>query len=203
MTGKMVSALSGGCLMLTSVVMLCFYIGHYIDTHSKMLGILKAMGYSAKRIAGNFAGFGLSVFTGTIIGYVGAHLIMPQFYRTQNADGLLPELYIHFHPSLLFSLVILPTLAFALLSVLYGYFRLKTPVLELLKGKAAAPVKTEKTIKTKKPVKTIITAKNAKAAKNEKTKPAPTFLQELKNPPCANANPWYFSSASRLFATPP
>ena len=34
-TAKMVSALSGGCLLLTSVVLLCFYIGHYVDTHKK------------------------------------------------------------------------------------------------------------------------------------------------------------------------
>lgn len=36
-TSKVVSSVSGGCLLLTSVVLLCFYIGHYIDTHQKSL----------------------------------------------------------------------------------------------------------------------------------------------------------------------
>lgn len=34
-TAKIVSAVSGGCLLLTAAVLLCFYIGHYIDTHQK------------------------------------------------------------------------------------------------------------------------------------------------------------------------
>ncbi|MDE6149453.1 MAG: ABC transporter permease, partial [Ruminococcus sp.] len=45
-TVKVVCSVSGGCLLITSVVMLLFYIKHYIDTHKKELGILKAMGYS-------------------------------------------------------------------------------------------------------------------------------------------------------------
>lgn len=140
MTGKMVSALSGGCLLLTSAIMLCFYIGHYVDTHTKILGILKALGYPNLKIARRFAGFGLSVFVGAGAGYIGAHIIMPLFYRTQNAEGGLPEISIGFHPTLFLCLVILPTIAFCLLSVLYGYFRLKTPVLDLLKGKAAKKI---------------------------------------------------------------
>lgn len=61
----MVSVLSGGSLFLTTVVLLCFYIGHYVDTHKKQLGILKALGYSRIAIAKGFAVFGLSVFVGT------------------------------------------------------------------------------------------------------------------------------------------
>lgn len=148
MTGKMVSILSGGCLLLTSAIMLCFYIGHYVDTHKKMLGILKAMGYPNLKIAGGFAGFGLSIFIGTGTGYALAHVIMPQFYRTQNADKILPEINIHFHPALPLCLILLPTLAFCLLSVLYGYFRLKTPVLELLKDKVSTKIKIPKNKKT-------------------------------------------------------
>lgn len=45
-TAKVVCLVSGGCLLLTSVIMLFFYIKHYIDTHKKELGILKALGYS-------------------------------------------------------------------------------------------------------------------------------------------------------------
>ncbi len=137
----MVSILSGGCLLLTSAIMLCFYIGHYVDTHRKMLGILKAMGYPNLKIARGFSVFGLNIFVGTGTGYILAHIIMPRFYRTQNADKILPQIRVRFHPALLFFLVLLPTLAFCLLSVLYGYFRLKTPVLSLLKGKVPDKIK--------------------------------------------------------------
>ena len=41
-TAKVVCFVSGGCLLITSVIMLMFYIKHYIDTHKKELGILKA-----------------------------------------------------------------------------------------------------------------------------------------------------------------
>ena len=43
MTSKVVCAVSGGCLAITTVVMLFFYIKHYIDSHSKEIGILKAL----------------------------------------------------------------------------------------------------------------------------------------------------------------
>ncbi|MDE7230364.1 MAG: ABC transporter permease, partial [Oscillospiraceae bacterium] len=46
MTGTVVSAVSGGCLLITSAIMLVFYVKHYIDAHRKELGILKALGYS-------------------------------------------------------------------------------------------------------------------------------------------------------------
>lgn len=44
-TAKVVCLVSGGCLLITSVVMLIFYSKHYIDSHKKELGILKALGY--------------------------------------------------------------------------------------------------------------------------------------------------------------
>ena len=49
--GKVVSGVSGGCLLITSGIMLVFYIKNYIDTHKKELGILKALGYSNFKIA--------------------------------------------------------------------------------------------------------------------------------------------------------
>lgn len=155
--GKVVSAVSGGCLLLTSVVMLCFYIKHYIDTHRKELGILKAHGYSNRRIASGFWVFGLSVFFGTMLGYIGAHCIMPKFYEVQNEDKMLPEFTVGFHPVLAFCVVVLPTLFFALLAVLYSYLKVKTPVIELLKEKKRYKIK---------------------PAKKEKDMP---FLQELRN----------------------
>lgn len=142
--GKVVSAVSGGCLLLTSVVMLCFYIKHYIDSHRQELGILKALGYSNFRTARGFWVFGLSVLIGTATGFAGAHCLMPKFYSVQNAEGLLPEFAPRFHTELLLFLVILPAAAFALLSVGYSLIKLKTPVLELLKGKSASNIKTVK-----------------------------------------------------------
>jgi len=130
---KVVSIVSGGCLLFTSVIMLIFYIKHYIDTHRKELGILKSLGYSNMKIAKNFWVFGVSVFTGTMIGFGGAFLIIPAFYDVQNEDKILPEISAHFHPSLFLYLVIIPTAAFAVLAVLYVYYKLKVSVLRLLK----------------------------------------------------------------------
>ena len=145
MTGTVVSAVSGGCLLLTSVVMLAFYIKHYIDSRRRELGILKALGYSNLRIAGGFWVFGLSVLFGTAIGFSAAHLIMPKFYSVQNEDKLLPSFEPSFHFELLIFLVILPTAVFALLSVLYSLLKMKTPVIELLKGRAGGKIKGVKT----------------------------------------------------------
>ncbi len=138
---KMVCSLSGGCLLATSVVMLFFYISHYIDTHKKELGILKAMGYSNFRVGMNFTVFGLSVLIGTAAGFGGAFLIMPYFYRVQNKDGLLPDIPVHFHPALVLYMVVLPGLVFAALAVLYACLKLKKPVLALLRDSLNTPAK--------------------------------------------------------------
>lgn len=132
-SAKVISLISGGCLLITSVIMLIFYIKHYVDTHKKELGILKALGYSNLKIAVNFWMFGISVFIGTVIGFCGAFLIMPFFYEMQNAKKILPEILVHFHPTLLINLVILPTIAFAILAICYAIHKLKKPVISLLR----------------------------------------------------------------------
>lgn len=147
MSGTVVSAVSGGCLLLTSAVMLCFYIKHYIDAHRKELGILKALGFSKLRIAVGFRVFGLSVFTGSALGSAAAYCVMPTFYAVQNKEGLLPEFGVGFHPELMLCLVILPTAFFAAMSVLYGVFRLRAPALELLRGRSAVKVKYDRSDK--------------------------------------------------------
>lgn len=141
-TAKVVCLVSGGCLLLTSVVMLFFYIKHYIDTHKKELGILKALGYSNLKIAKNFWVFGISAFIGTAVGFSGAFLIMPWFYALQNEDKILPEITINFHSSLLLYFVVLPTVCFAVLSICYAWYKLKKPVLLLLKDNLQAVSKT-------------------------------------------------------------
>ena len=140
-TAKVVCLVSGGCLLLTSIVMLLFYIKHYIDTHKKELGILKALGYSNLNIARGFWIFGMSAFIGTAIGYAGAFFVMPWFYALQNEDKILPELTINFHPSILFYFVVLPTVCFSALSVYYAWHKLKMPVLLLLKDNLQAASK--------------------------------------------------------------
>lgn len=144
-TSRVVCAVSGGCLLITSVIMLIFYIKHYIDTHKKELGILKALGYSNMRIAKNFCVFGLSVLIGAALGFGGAFLLMPTFYSLQNEDKILPEIPLRFHPELLVFLVILPTVVFAILSVCFAAHALKKPALALLKDSVQTSAKTHKT----------------------------------------------------------
>mgnify|MGYP001093007895 CR=1 FL=1 len=61
---------------------------------------------------------------------------MPEFYKAQNEDKLLPEFEAGFHAELFLFLVILPTSGFTILSVFYALLKMKTPVLDLLKGKS-------------------------------------------------------------------
>ena len=132
-TSKVVSGVSGGCLLLTTVVLLCFYIGHYMDTHQSQLGVMKALGYTKISIAKKFWVFGLPVFAGTAFGYLGAHLLMPKLYEIQNKDGYLPDVPISFHFGLCLALVALPTIFFSLLAVGYSFWRLRGPVLCLIR----------------------------------------------------------------------
>ncbi len=143
-TAKVVCLVSGGCLLITSLVMLMFYIKHYIDTHKKELGILKALGYSNLKVAKNFWVFGISTFIGTAIGFGGAYLIMPRFYALQNEDKILPEIAIHFHPSIFLYFVILPTVGFSVLAICYAWYKLQKPVLWLLKNNFQTLTKTKK-----------------------------------------------------------
>ncbi len=139
-TAKMVSALSGGCLLLTTVVLLCFYVGHYIDTHKKQLGILKALGYSRIAIAKDFSVFGFVVLAGTGLGYFCAHLLMPYFYKVQNKEKYLPQFEVAYHPGLCMALVVFPAVFFALLAVGYSFHRLKLPALSLIREKTVQRV---------------------------------------------------------------
>lgn len=143
-TAKVVCLVSGGCLLITSVVMLMFLYKHYIDTHKKELGILKAMGYSNLKIAKNFWVFGISAFIGTAIGFGGAFLLMPWFYALQNKDKILPEIEMHFHLTILLYFVILPTVGFSLFAIGYARFRLKEPVLLLLRDNLQVSFKVPK-----------------------------------------------------------
>lgn len=158
--GKVVVAVSGGCLLLTSVITLFFYIKHYIDVHKQELGILKALGYSNLKIAKGSWVFGLSVFTGASLGFCLSFALIPKFYEVMNEDKILPEVPLHFNFILVLYLIILPTVVFGLLAIVYSYRKLKRPALELLKGKGEYAYKKKK------------------HKKQEHTQM--TFLQELK-----------------------
>jgi putative ABC transport system permease protein len=137
-SGNVTIAVSGGVLALTTAVMLLFYIRRYIDAHMPELGVLKASGYPNWKIAGNFLVFGLSIFTGTCAGFGIAFAIMPAFYREMRSGGVLPDTPLHFNAEPVLYLIVLPTLAFALLSVLFANSKLKRPALELIRGKSPA-----------------------------------------------------------------
>jgi len=143
-TGKVTVGVSGGCLVVTTVVLLIFYVKNHIDNHGKELGILKALGYSDINVAKHFWVFGTSVFIGTALGYAAAVIYMPTFYDIQNDMELFPKMQPEFHFFLAFSLIVFPTVFFMLLAVLYAFFKIKSPVLGLLKEAQNVKVKVSK-----------------------------------------------------------
>ena len=154
---KFVSLLRGGVLSLLAVLLLFFYIKQFIDNHKEELGILKALGYNNFELAKHFWIFSCSVFLGAILGFVSSFFFMKDFYDLRNQKGLLPNIEIHFHWQLFLTMVILPTLLFALLGIGYALIKLKQPSLYLLKRLELAQVK----------------------QKHHKTKVNRPFLQEL------------------------
>ena len=130
--------------MATTVVLLIFYVKNYIDSHGKELGILKALGYSDIRVAKHFWVFGISVFVGTVIGYAAASVYMPTFYDVQNNMGLFPQMQPEFHFSLAIFIIAFPTVFFILLAVLYAFFKIKSPVLGMLREAQNIKIKVSK-----------------------------------------------------------
>lgn len=134
LTAKFTCSISGGFLALIAVVMLVFYLKLYINAHCSQLGVLKAMGYSDCEISLRFCIFGVSVFIGTALGFGAGFAFMPKIYESLTVDGL-PEVAINFHPVLLITLIFVPTVFYSVLSVLFAFYQLKKPVLDMLHGK--------------------------------------------------------------------
>lgn len=168
--GKVTSLVTGGCLVITSVIILLFYVKNYIYTRGKDLGILKALGYSNFAIAKNFWIFGLSVLLGALIGSIAAYLYLPTFYKVQNAEGLFPDISVKFHAVLPITLVLLPSVLFSVIAILYACLKLREPLNGLLKGNRAAKIK-----KVKPDAKESTFLKGL-AVNTLKTKKALTFL---------------------------
>ena len=133
-TSIVVCICSGGCLAITSVIMLFFYIKLYIDNHSKDIGIFKALGYSDFKIARGFSIFGLSVFIGCLAGYLLGLALMPTYYNLQNSGNLIPDVPMNIHWYLVLLLVVVPTLVFGLIAVFYALIKLRQPCNDLLRG---------------------------------------------------------------------
>ena len=129
----LIASVSGAVLSLTSMLLLFFYIRQFIDQHKPELGILKAMGYKNWEIARKFWIFSLPVGLGTGVGYLSSFAMMPHFYQLRNQSGVLPKITIMQHWSLFLFLVVLPTLAFSFLAILYASYYLRLPALDLLK----------------------------------------------------------------------
>ncbi|MCM1166686.1 MAG: ABC transporter permease [Lachnospiraceae bacterium] len=147
-TGKVVASVSGGCLVATTAVLLIFYIKNYIDAHGKELGILKALGYSNVNIAQRFWVFGISVLVGTVVGYTAAAFYMPTFYNVRNDSGLFPDMRPTLNIPLALALIVLPTAFFTLLAILYAFFTLKRPILDLLRETQSVRIKAGKADET-------------------------------------------------------
>lgn len=129
----LIASISGAVLSLTSILLLFFYIRQFIDQHKPELGVLKALGYKNWEIARKFWLFSLPIGLGTGTGYFSSFVMMPHFYHLRNQSGVLPEITIRQHWSLFLFLVVLPTLAFAVLAVFYASYCLRLPALDLLK----------------------------------------------------------------------
>ena len=130
---KFVIIITGTVLSVSAAVMLIFYIKQFIDDSKHKIGILKAQGYSNNFIASKFFVFGFLVFLGSLLGYGCSHLFMPKFYESRNIDNILSELTMNFHPQLLLIMVILPSLLFLVISIVYVLFNLNVPTINLLK----------------------------------------------------------------------
>lgn len=137
---KFTSAISMGCLSVIAIIMVAFYIKLYIDNHSRQLGILKAIGYSNKKLASHFWIFGLSVGLGVLLGFIVGYICMPLIYEKLQIKGA-PIVEIHFHLELLMLLVIFPTLLFSVISILYANISLNKPVLSMIKGQKKIKIK--------------------------------------------------------------
>lgn len=132
--GNAIAVACGGVLGATTVVILIFAIKHYIDTNKPNMGILKALGHSNLRIASSFYIFGVSVLLGTATAFVSAYAFMPVMYDALDSASELPNVIISFHTSLLFALVIIPSIFVAIISIIYAFIKLNHSPLQLING---------------------------------------------------------------------
>lgn len=130
---KVVVCCAGGILSLIALIMLLFSISHYISQNKPNMGVLKAIGYTEKKIAKQFFVFGLPVFVGTLLGYIFGMCVSSPFYASMTEyEEMLPTL--GFHPVVPLTLVVLPSVLFAVLSVVFAMLKLRDEPLSMIKG---------------------------------------------------------------------
>lgn len=138
---NVILAVTGGCLIATSAVVVCFYVAVYVERRQQQLGVLKALGYSEWELARQFWVFGLSGLAGGAAGFLAAWCYLPVFSETMNSDGLLPDLALQVHAELLVPVAVLPALLMAAVAVLAARRELRRPALSLLRGADPASVR--------------------------------------------------------------
>lgn len=131
-TGYIITIVCGFSILITTGIMLTFYIKNFIDQHKKEYAILKALGYSSWKVAKHFWVFSLCVFIGGCLGFLFANLYMPRFYEIQGSANELALIDAEIHYEIVFIVIIFPTVFFALFSMVYSFFKLNTPVISLL-----------------------------------------------------------------------
>jgi hypothetical protein len=116
-----------------AALILMFSIRQFINENSAELGVLKALGYSENRLAIAFSKFGLSVFVGSVVGYLSAFLASPMFYGMLTSDYELPAAVVFaFRFDILLIMIAVPTLFFSALAVIYARLRLSKKPLDLI-----------------------------------------------------------------------
>ncbi len=143
-TAKFTCLITGGVLGLLTAGMLAFYIKLFIDSESKRLGMLKAMGYSSAALASRFWVFGLSVLIGAAIGHAAGFAVMPYIYKEMTISGM-PPTQIRFHAELLVALVVAPSVVFGALACAFAAIVLRRTPAELLRGERRRKHKAKQT----------------------------------------------------------
>lgn len=128
-----VIACAGGVLGAVTLIILLFSIQRFITENSANMGVLKALGYSGNKIALDYYKFGLSVLVGSGLGYLGGFLLSPLIYKGMSSD-LVRNLQFGFHIETILFVIIIPTLLFTTLSVLFAMLKLRKSPLNLIRG---------------------------------------------------------------------
>jgi ABC-type lipoprotein release transport system permease subunit len=97
---------AGGVMGAITLIVLLFIVNRFIYENQSNMGVLKAMGYPAFKIAVSFLKFGLVVLFGCLIGYAAGMAFSPVVYGVFN-DGALPDVIFTFHFEVLIYLIIL------------------------------------------------------------------------------------------------
>lgn len=140
-------AVALGILGTFAVITLFFSISKYIKENQQNMGILKAMGYKRERIAVEFTKFSINAFLGALLAIIFGVLFQKIFYQEVFANSVLPTLSVSYSPILLLTILLIPSLVFAVAAFLIAFIKLSRRPLEMIKG---GKTRHNRTIKEKK-----------------------------------------------------